>query len=55
MSRPYKKSEEWLRKNGKWIEGMMVPVKVRRGTGGRLLKKTIQVERLEDGTLTHRP
>lgn len=37
------------------LDGVAVPVKVRRGMGGRLLKKTIQVERLDDGTLTHRP
>jgi hypothetical protein len=37
------------------LDGVSVPVKVRRGMGGRLLKKTIQVERLDDGTLTHRP
>lgn len=37
------------------FDGIAVPVKVRRGMGSKLLKKTIQVERLEDGTLTHRP
>jgi hypothetical protein len=37
------------------LDGVSVPVKVRRGMGSKLLKKTIQVERLDDGTLTHRP
>jgi len=37
------------------LDGVAVPVKVRRGMGSKLLKKTIQVERLDDGTLTHRP
>ncbi len=28
VSTPYKKTEAWLRKNGKWVEGRMVPVPI---------------------------
>ena len=37
------------------LDGVCVPVRVKRGSGPKLVKKDIRVERAEDGTLHHLP
>jgi hypothetical protein len=36
-------------------DGVTVPVKIKRGMQKKLMRKMIRVERMEDGTLEHRP